>query len=1291
MGEYYVTQSADRPASAKEVETTDFFTSFEEGDEQPTWENTVETDSEGNKMVSGVIGSIPYESIQGNITHLVEEVAASSDKQPYEEAYKLVDHSKQTKWMASEPSNMKSEIGDGPNSSYTGKANAGWTGGKALRYSGRHVSEYRAYSYNKVFDVNIAVTSNSQLSYYLHPQFMDEEQREYSSTYVTIDLAFTDGTYLSELGAKDQHGIELNPQAQGKSNTIYPNQWNYKSSDIGKVAEGKTIARILVAYDNPHGPGVFEGSIDDIKIAGDTKEGTYESPVDYVNILRGTNSNSTFSRGNNIPAVAVPHGFNFWTPVTDAGSISWLYTYQQANNSENLPEIQAFSLSHETSPWMGDRQTFQVMPSASEKPSANRKERALPFKHENEIAKPHYYRVTFKNGIQTEITPTNRAAMFKFTFTGETSNLIFDNVNNNGGLSLHPDQRTITGYTDVKSNLSNGATRMFVYASFDKKVTDSGKLTGENRDHVAGYFSFDIVGEDKTVTMKIATSLISLKQAKKNLEQEIKPDATFERLKEDAKKVWEEKLKILEVKGASKDELTTLYSNMYRLFLYPNIGYENLGTEENPNYQYASPFSEQTKENSPTETGANIVEGKCYVNNGFWDTYRTTWPAYSLYTPTIAGEMIDGFVQQYKDGGWISRWSSPGYADLMVGTSSDVAFADAYLKGVTNFDVKAFYESALKNASVASDDESVGRKGLSTSIFNRYTSTSIGEGMSWAMDGYINDFAIANIAKELAKQTDKSNPDHQQYSTAAIYYLERAQNYVEMFHPEVNFFMGRKQSGEWSTATDTFNPDIWGGDYTETNAWNMAFHVPQDGQGLANLYRGRDGLAEKLDAFFSTSETALHPGHYGRLIHEMSEARDVRMGMYGHSNQPSHHIPYMYNYAGQPAKTQEKVREVLSRLYLGSEIGQGYPGDEDNGEMSAWYLFSAAGFYPLQVGTPEYAIGAPFFKEMTIHLENGEDIIIKAPNVSNENKYVQNLKVNGENHDKLTIDHETLSKGATLEFEMGREPSEWGTGIDALPKSITDTATNGTSLLPATMFDLTDDKEGISHHSDKDVAERLFDNTSQTKLTIENNNPWVQYRFENGSKEALMYTITSGEDEKQDPKCWVLMGSKDGEDWQVLDRKENESFKWRKFTKPYTIENPGAYSYYRLEVKENGGAALTTMVQIELLGYGDLQEKFDQVESVFHDYAVSGEIAEALKKQLAVKFSQSLEQYQKGHHKQSIKILGDFLKLMNKKNPGSKAKEQLNADIHALIGAVTKVINGHNSGKGKWNYDGEIS
>lgn len=1279
------------PVQTAHAAPTDFFTSFEEGDPQPDWENTVETDAEGRKMTEGVDGNIPFDGIQGNITDKVEQVTASANNPPNETEQKLMDQDVNTKWLAFErtawielqlsepdtvvkyaftsandypgrdprdwtlsgsndgenwttldtrtnevfeerfqtkiyefdnetayqyyrfdiaknagdgltqlaeiqlsngvdvppppPSDMKSFTSKGPSSAYAAKTNVGWTGLKAFSYSGTHLTEGRAYSYNKIFDVDIPVTEDTELSYYIFPEFTDKDHLDYASTYAAVDLAFSDGTYLHELDAVDQHGVKLNPQDQGNSKTLYAHQWNFKKSKIGDVAAGKTIERILVAYDNPKGPAVFKGSIDDIKIEANPDEKTYDRLSDYVNTLRGTQSNGTFSRGNTFPAVAVPHGFNFWTPVTNAGS-NWIYAYHESNNEDNLPEIQAFALSHETSPWMGDRQTFQVMPSdATGKPSADRKERALPFKHDNEMAKAHYYSVTFENGIQTEMTPTDHAAMMRFTFKGNSSNLIFDNVSNNGGITLDPDNRTITGYTDQRSGLSTGATRMFIYATFDQPIVDSGRLTGEGRDNVTAYYKFDTT-ENKVVTMKIATSLISVEQAKKNLEQEIGAEDTFETIKERAQQAWDDKLGIIEVEGATEDQLVTLYSNMYRLFLYPNSAYENVGTLEEPVYKYASQFDlNPCTTSTATETCAKIEDGKVYVNNGFWDTYRTAWPAYALLTPTQAGEMIDGFVQHYRDSGWISRWSSPGYANLMVGTSANIAFADAYLKGVTNFDVKSFYQSAIKDAAVVPPNANVGRKGMATSVFDGYTNTSTGEGLSWALDGYINDFGIANLAKALAEKGDQTDPYDPYYEEDYTYFLNRAQNYIQMFNPKIGFFNGRTASGAWRSTPENFNPAEWGRDYTETNAWNMAFHAPQDGQGLANLYGGKEGLAKKLDEFFETPETAMFPGGYGGLIHEMREARDVRMGMYGHSNQPAHHIIYMYNYAGQPWKTQEKVREVLNRLYIGSEIGQGYPGDEDNGEMSAWYIFSALGFYPLKMGTPEYAIGAPLFKKVTIHLENGKDIVINAPNNSKENKYVQGLKLNGKTYTKNYISHADLVDGATLDFDMGPKPSKWGSNLTDLPKSITPAATDGLSA-PKPLKDLTDDHAGTASDSEDGDTAKLFDNTSDTRWTVNSDKPWIQYAFAGGKQQATMYTLTSGADSHEaDPTSWVLKGSNDGENWTVLDEREHESFKWRRHTRAFAIENPGRYAYYRLEITDNGGHSSTSLSEVELLGY----------------------------------------------------------------------------------------------------------
>ena len=582
----------------------------------------------------------------------------------------------------------------------------------------------------------------------------------------------------------------------------------------------------------------------------------------------------------------------------------------------------------------------------------------------------------FENGIKTDIAPTNHAALFRFTFPDGESNLVFDNVNDDASLTIDEENGVVTGFSDVKSGLSNGATRMFVYATFDRKMTASG-TSGKRR----GWAKFD----GRTVNMRIATSLISLEQAQKNLALELAPADDFASVRARAQRQWDRKLRVVEVEGATEDQLTTLYSNLYRLFLYPNSAFENVGTAAAPRYRHAVQSSTTTPASTPTHTGAPVVDGKVYVNNGFWDTYRTAWSAYTLFSPGMAGELVDGFVQQYRDGGWISRWSSPGYANLMTGTSSDVSFADAYVKGVEGFDARDAYDAAVKNATVAPpgadpDNTNVGRKGLERSIFLGYTPSSVSEGVSWALEGYINDFGIANMAKALARERGVSSADRRRYLEEHEYFRERARNYVNMFDPAIGFFQGRSASGRWKSSPDEYDPRVWGHDhdYTETNGWNFAFHVPHDGAGLAALYGGRDGLADKLDEFFSTPETGKFPGSYGGIIHEITEARDVRMGMWGFSNQVSHHIPWMYAYAKQPWKTAEKTREVLRRMYVGSEIGQGYAGDEDNGETSAWYLFAAMGLYPLQVGSPNYVIGSPLFKKATIRRPDG-DIVVRAP------------------------------------------------------------------------------------------------------------------------------------------------------------------------------------------------------------------------------------------------------------------------------------------------------------------------
>ena len=840
------------------------------------------------------------------------------------------------------PADMVTAIGKGPASAPAARPGVGFTGKGALQYAGNHTAGGRAFSSNKIFPVNIPVTAETQLSYLIFPELSDDDLR-YPSTHAAVDLAFADGSYLSELGARDQHGFALTARAQGESKSLFPNQWNKKTASLGAVAAGKVVRRILVAYDAPAGPASFRGWVDDIRIGPPTappavtgalappSAGTADAPgfhpAELVLTTRGTQASGGFSRGNNIPATAVPAGFNFWTPVTNAGTLSWLYEYHRGNNADNRPALQAFAASHQPSPWMGDRQTFQVLPRlGAGPPTASRVARALPFFHDNEVARPHHYSVRFDNGLLAEIAPTDHAALFRFTFPGDAGSLIFDNVNNNGSLTLDPKNRALTATSDVRSGLSTGATRLYIYATFDRPVVASGMLEGGGGANVTGYASFDTAAQ-RVVTMRIATSLIGIEQAKKNLALEIRPDDSFESVRDRARQLWDQRLSVIEVRGASPDQLTTLYSNLYRLYLYPNSAFENTGTARRPVYRHAVQSASSTPESGPTRTGAPIAAGKVHVNNGFWDTYRTTWAAYALLSPALAGELIDGFVQQYKDGGWIARWSSPGYANLMTGTSSDVAFADAFVKGVTSFDAAAAYAAALKNATVAPpganpNNTSVGRKGLATALYRGYTPTSVSEGVSWALEGYINDFGIAHMARALAERGPGSPAERARYREEHAYFLQRSLGYTHLYDGRVGFFQGRAADGVWKSSPAAYDPRVWGHehDYTETNGWNFAFHVPHDGQGLANLYGSRRALASKLDAFFATAETAQHPGSYGGIIHEMVEARDVRLGQWGFSNQVSHHIPWMYSYVGQPAKTQEKVREVLSRLYLGSEI-----------------------------------------------------------------------------------------------------------------------------------------------------------------------------------------------------------------------------------------------------------------------------------------------------------------------------------------------------------------------------------
>ncbi|GMA22542.1 hypothetical protein GCM10025864_03010 [Luteimicrobium album] len=765
----------------------------------------------------------------------------------------------------------------------------------------------------------------------------------------------------------------------------------------------------------------------------------------------------------------------------------------------------------------------------------------------------------FTDGIQAEVTPSDHAGVYRFTFpSGAASGTaIVDQVAGTSSLKVAADG-TVSGWVDGGSGLSAGASRMFVYGQFDRAPSAVGTATGRT---TAQFARFD-TSSDSSVELRIATSFISLDQAKHNADLEV-TGQSFDQVRSAAQKQWNDRLGVIDVPDATQVQKINLYSDLYRLNLYPNSQSENTGTADAAKWQYASPVSAKSGTATDTATNAKVVDGKIFVNNGFWDTYRTVWPLYSFLYPDVATELVNGFVQQYRDGGWIARWSSPGYADLMTGTSSDASFAESYLSGAIPTDLALeAYDAAVKNATVLPTSNAVGRKGLDTSEFIGYTSNATGESVSWGLEGYINDFAIGKMAEKLAADPETPKSRVAELTQEASYFTKRATNYVNMFDPAVNFFQGKTPAGTFAKDPLTYDPTQWGGDYTETDGWNFAFHAPYDIDGLAALYGGTDGLLKKLDTFFSTPEK----GTYG--IHEAKEARDVRMGQLGMSNQVSHHIPYLYAAAGEPSKTQAAVREITQRLFVGSEIGQGYPGDEDNGEMSSWYVFSALGFYPLALGSGQYTIGSPLYSDATVHLKGG-DLTIKAANNSKQNVYVKSVSLNGKALDGVNLDESALKDGGTLTFDMSATPTSWG-------ERTSDTGVRTPEV------DGTKPSYGDTSSDDGTDTSSLVDDNSRSAVTFSSATPTVTWSSTSGPVAVASYTLTNGANGST-PTAWTLEGSNDGESWTALDTRTDQKFAWATQTRPFTVAKPTLYSQYRLHVTATSDGSAPTLAELELL------------------------------------------------------------------------------------------------------------
>lgn len=927
----------------------------------------------------------------------------------------------------------------------------------------------------------------------------------FASTGVSVDLEFADGTRLSSLSVVDQYGDGLSPAEQGTGKRLYVDQWNLRRVDLRSVAGREVVAAVLRVERARFSP--VRGWLDGPTIAPRPPEP--RTRLDHVDTRRGSHSSGSTSRGNTFPATARPNGFALVSPVTDASRADWFYNYAQDNTPANEPQLEAFAVCRSPTPWLGDFGVLHFF--AGTTPSGSRSRRAMAYDRAKETARPHLYDVELSTGVHVTLTPTEHATAVRTVFPSGTGCLLFDQIDDRGELDLSRAKAdgVVSGWSDYRSPSAGSSVRVFFTARVDRPVVDARRFEDSVRPSTNGYVAFAGPAEGFTVEMRLATSLISGEQAMRNLDLELPPSLGFDEVVAEGARAWEERLSVIDIDG-SDDELTTVYSSLYRLSLYPLLASENAGTTAVPDWQYANLFATATgiRQDAP-----EVRRGRLHIGNGYWDTYRTVWPVYALLYPEVASGLLDGILEQYRAGGWMARWSAPGYTDCMVGTSSDAIFADALLKGVALEDPLVAYDSALRNAMVPSDDPAVGRKGIRAGRFQGHISRATHEGMSWTLENAIADSAVAAMSEELAQRAGPGGPRTAELRANALYLELRAQWYRNLFDAGTGFFRGRDERGLFAP-TDTFKPSAWGGDYTETNAWGMAFTAPHDPAGLAELHGGPAGLGARLDEFFSTPEHGDlgSSGAYGRIIHEMTEARDVRMGMFGLSNQPAHHIPYLYAYTDRPHRTPEIVHEALGRCFVGSDAGQGYPGDEDNGEMSAWYLFSALGLYPLAPGRPAYVISVPYYRAVDVRMGSGVLQIRR----SGSGSRIVSVKIHGEPWPSLEVPHAVIRRGGLLEIETAGE----GPALGAVPQPATGPSAD-ICTGPSPLFDDTgaDDVALAPGASVEVPAPALL--------------------------AAHVYTVSAGLEPGSTPRTWLLEGLTEEGRWEVLDRQVGVTYRWR--------------------------------------------------------------------------------------------------------------------------------------------------
>ena len=742
-----------------------------------------------------------------------------------------------------------------------------------------------------------------------------------------------------------------------------------------------------------------------------TAMGRHYEPVDYVSTLVGTQSSYAISTGNTYPAVCMPWGMNFWTPQTGKMGDGWTYTY-------TADKLRGFKQTHQPSPWINDYGQFTIMPETGEAPIFDEEKRASWFSHKAEVATPYYYRAYLADyDVVTELAPTERAAIMRITFPDSKSYVVVDAFDKGSYVKIMPKERMIVGYTTKNSGGVPQNFKNYFVMKFDKDFTYTAAVADGHINtadvkaecnHAGGIVGFK-TSRGEQVNVRIASSFISEEQAIENL-KELGSDS-FDEVKARGRNTWNDILGRIEVKSDDIDHLRTFYSCLYRSVLFPRSFYEKNAKGEIVHY---SPYN------------GKVLPGYMFTDTGFWDTFRCLFPLLNVMYPSMNEKMQAGLVNAYKESGFLPEWASPGHRGCMVGNNSASIVADAYLCGLKNYDAETLWQAVVHGAgAVHPTVSSTGRLGYE--YYNKLGyvpyDVKINENVARTLEYAYDDWCIYEFGKALGKSKKELEP-----------FRKRAFNYRNVFDSESKLMRGRLKNGKFQSP---FSPLKWGDAFTEGNAWHYTWSVFHDPEGLIRLMGGKQTFNQMLDSVFNVPPL-FDDSYYGSVIHEIREMQIMNMGNYAHGNQPVQHMIYLYGYSGQPWKTQYWIRQTMQRMYNANP--DGYCGDEDNGQTSAWYVFSAMGFYPVCPGAGEYVLGAPYFDEMTLHLENDRTVSIKANGNTDDNCYVNSLTLNGKPYSKNYIKRSDLMQGAQFVYNMSAKPNySRGTAESDAPYSFSKT------------------------------------------------------------------------------------------------------------------------------------------------------------------------------------------------------------------------------------------------------------